>query len=119
MASPERVLIMGAGLAGSLLSLYLARRGYDVQVAEARPDMRQHLIDGGRSINLALSCRGIHALEQVGLKDAIMALALPMRGRMIHDRDGTRTLQPYGQRADEVIHSISRADLNIRLLDAA
>ncbi|GIV61645.1 MAG: kynurenine 3-monooxygenase [Rhodothermaceae bacterium] len=115
----QRIVIAGAGLAGSLLSLFLARRGYDVVVYEGRPDLRTTPIDAGRSINLALSARGLHALDQVGLTDEILRLVIPMRGRMIHDLDGTQTLQPYSHRTGEHINAISRADLNKQLLDAA
>lgn len=111
--------IMGAGLAGSLAAVYLARRGYDVTVYERRPDIRSHELPAGRSINLALAKRGIAALRQAGVYDAVKDLALPMRGRMIHDRAGAVSLQPYSQNPGEVIHSISRTELNRRLLDAA
>ena len=115
----DRVTLIGAGLAGSLLSIYLAKRGFHVELYERRPDMRKNRISAGRSINLALSVRGIHALEGVGLRDAIMKIAIPMRGRMIHLPDGALTFQPYGKNDREVIHATSRSELNISLLDAA
>jgi kynurenine 3-monooxygenase len=115
----NRITLVGAGLAGSLLAVFLARRGLDVTLYEARPDMRRVSIPAGRSINLALSARGLHALAQVGLHEAVMAQALPMRGRMIHAYTGETHLQPYGQRPDEVIYSISRGELNKVLLTAA
>ncbi|HET6655841.1 MAG TPA: NAD(P)/FAD-dependent oxidoreductase, partial [Gammaproteobacteria bacterium] len=111
--------IIGGGLAGSLAAIYLARRGYDVALYERRPDIRSHDLPAGRSINLALAGRGIAALEQAGVYATIKDLALPMRGRMIHDRSGATSLQPYSQFPGEVIHSISRTELNRRLLDAA
>ncbi len=115
----ERITVLGAGLAGSLMAVFLAKRGYAVDLYEKRTDLRQSTLPAGRSINLALSARGLYALEQVGLKDAILDLSIPMRGRMIHPVEGTPHLQPYGQRPDEVIRSVSRGELNKRLLDAA
>ncbi|HET8552808.1 MAG TPA: NAD(P)/FAD-dependent oxidoreductase [Gammaproteobacteria bacterium] len=111
--------IVGGGLAGSLAAIYLARCGYNVALYERRPDIRSHDLPAGRSINLALAQRGIAALEKAGVYDSIRELALPMRGRMIHDRDGNTNLQPYSRNPDEFIHSISRTELNRRLLDAA
>ncbi len=115
----QNILLVGAGLAGSLLSVFLARRGFTVDVYERRPDMRLAQISAGRSINLALSTRGIHALREVGLDEAIMRIAIPMRGRMIHATDGTVTFQPYGKDDSEVIYSVSRGELNRRLMDLA
>ncbi len=117
--SQQHILLVGAGLAGSLLSIYLARRGFTVDVYERRADMRRVHMSAGRSINLALSARGIHALREVGLLDAMMEVAIPMRGRMIHDTDGQTTFQPYGRDDSEVIHSISRGELNRKLMDLA
>lgn len=116
---PPTAVIVGAGLAGSLLAIYLARRGMRVEVFERRSDMRRGGAGGGRSINLALSLRGIHALEQVGVADAILDDAIPMQGRMIHSPDGTQTLQPYSPRSGEVINSVSRGGLNMLLMDRA
>ena len=113
------VNIIGAGLAGSLLAVYLARRGIEVHLFERRADMRNTPIPAGRSINLALANRGLAALQQVGLDDDVQPLLTPMRGRMMHDLQGELLLQPYGQRPDEVIYSVSRAHLNILLLNAA
>ncbi|MBE0644467.1 MAG: FAD-dependent monooxygenase [Bacteroidetes bacterium] len=115
----QHILLVGAGLAGSLLSIYLARRGYAVDVYERRPDMRLAHMSAGRSINLALSKRGIHALDEVGLLDAIMDIAIPMRGRMIHGENSSLTFQPYGKDDSEVIYSVSRGDLNRKLMDLA
>ncbi len=113
------VNIVGAGLAGSLLAILLARRGFQVSVYEKRADPRTADLDGGRSINLALAARGIRGLERAGVRDRIMPTAIPMRGRMVHEHDGTAALQKYGVRPDEVIYSVGRADLNRRLVEAA
>ena len=118
MKGPE-VLIIGAGLAGSLLAIYLAKRGIAVEVCEARPDMRSSGNVGGRSINLALSSRGIAALREVGLDDDMLAKAVPMYGRMIHDTAGGTQLLRYSGREGEYINSVSRAGLNITLLNEA
>lgn len=117
--TPQRILLVGAGLAGSLLSVYLAQRGFNVDVRERRPDMRKETISAGRSINLALSTRGIHALREVGMHEEILRLAIPMRGRMMHAVDGTLTFQPYGKDDSEVIYSVSRGELNMRMMDLA
>ncbi len=108
---------MGAGLVGSLLALYLARRGYSVEVYERRPDMRRAGAAGGRSINLALSDRGWRALEGVGIGDQIRAVAIPMYRRVMHALDGTLTPQAYGLTGTEAIWSVSRGGLNQTLLD--
>jgi kynurenine 3-monooxygenase len=110
--------IAGAGLAGSLLAVYLGRRGHDVTVYERRPDPRVS-VAAGRSINLALSARGIDALERVGLADAALAEAVAMRGRMMHDRSGQLAFQAYSADGSKAINSISRHGLNVLLLDAA
>lgn len=111
--------IVGAGLAGPLAALLLARRGWRVTLMERRPDPRRSEAQGGRSINLALAARGLKALAAAGLETAVAPLLIPMRGRRIHERDGSGELLPYGQRADEVIYSVSRAGLNRLLVDAA
>ncbi|MCG3173023.1 MAG: Kynurenine 3-monooxygenase [Myxococcota bacterium] len=113
------VAIMGAGLAGALAAVYLGRRNLRVELYEKRPDMRKQTVDRGRSINLALSARGIHALEQAGVAAGIMEKAIPMRGRMMHSTSGELTFQPYGVKDTDVINSVSRAGLNMALLDAA
>jgi kynurenine 3-monooxygenase len=113
------VILIGAGLGGSLMAILLGRAGYAVRAFEMRPDPRQGRIQGGRSINLALSARGLHALERVGLARDILAMAVPMRGRMIHATDGRTAFQPYGTEADQVNHSVSRGELNTVLLNAA
>jgi kynurenine 3-monooxygenase len=114
-----RVVIVGAGLVGSLLACYLGRRGYVVDVYERRPDPRATEAERGRSINLALSERGLDALRRIDLVDTVMAPALPMHGRMIHGTDGSLTFQSYSASADRAINSIGRGALNETLLDAA
>lgn len=101
------------------MGLFLARRGLNVTIFERRPDMRKVELPAGRSINLALANRGINALDRMGLMDEVGDLLIPMRGRMIHGPDGTQNLQPYGNKPHEVIYSVSRAALNMILLDAA
>jgi kynurenine 3-monooxygenase len=113
------VVLVGAGLGGSLMAILLGKAGYAVRGYELRPDPRTGSARGGRSINLALSARGMHALERVGLAREILAMAVPMRGRMIHSQVGRTAFQPYGTAADQVNHSVSRGDLNIVLLTAA
>jgi kynurenine 3-monooxygenase len=115
----QPVNIVGAGLAGALLAVLLARRGFAVEVYERRPDPRAVESERGRSINLALAARGIAALERAGMMDRIQPLMIPMRGRMIHPLSDETQLQPYGQRQNEVIYSISRAGLNRVLIEEA
>src|SRR5688572_26553600 len=103
----KHIAIVGAGLVGSLLSIYLAKRGYKVSVFERRTDMRKGKSEAGRSINLALSTRGLKALEEVGVADAIKKVAIPMHGRMMHDREGNLTFLPYGKEG-QFINSVSR-----------
>ncbi|WP_117208471.1 FAD-dependent oxidoreductase [Allorhizocola rhizosphaerae] len=127
-----KVAIVGAGLAGCLLATYLARRGYEVVLYERRPDPRDGMgggpaglgggrskVERGRSINLALSERGLDALRRVGLADQVMKGALPMRGRMIHPIEGELDFQPYSADGQRAINSISRGALNDALLEAA
>lgn len=114
----KKVAISGAGLVGTLLSVFLARRGFHVELFEKRSDPRKSLQTEGRSINLALSHRGIHALKKAGLDLQVLSTAVPMYGRMIHTGNGNTQLQPYGKK-DECIYSISRRGLNATLLEAA
>ncbi|MBL7988333.1 MAG: NAD(P)-binding protein, partial [Chlorobi bacterium] len=93
----NRISLLGAGLTGPLLAVYLARRGHTVDLYERRPDMRVQDVGGGRSINLALSTRGLRALAEVGLQDQVLADAIRMPGRMIHALDGSLDFQPYGK----------------------
>ena len=119
MKQKETILIIGAGLCGSLLALRLGQRGYNVRVMELRPDLRKVDISAGRSINLAFSNRGIKAMKMVGLEDKVMKLCIPMHGRMLHDREGKTKLSRYSGREDEYINSISRELLTALLMDEA
>jgi kynurenine 3-monooxygenase len=114
--SENRITIVGAGLAGSLLAIYLAKRGVLVNIYEARGDMRKETVAAGRSINLALSDRGIAALREVGMDDYMLAEAVPMHGRMIHGKTGELKLLPYSGRSGEYINSVSRGGLNAALM---
>jgi kynurenine 3-monooxygenase len=115
----DPVAIVGAGPTGALLGVLLKRRGMGVTLYESRADPRSGADDAGRSINLALADRGMHALARAGLLDRIRHLVVPMRGRFVHQADGSSGLQPYGRLPNEVIYSISRRELNNVLLDAA
>ncbi len=114
-----KFILIGSGLAGGLLAAYLGRRGYDVDLYERRADPREGNIIGGRSINLALSTRGIHALEQLGIADEVLQHAIPMRGRMIHDKSGNLHFAPYDVDPNKHINSIGRAALNTAVIEAA
>ena len=109
----EKIAIVGGGLAGSLVAVYLAKRGFDVHLFEKRPDMRKNRISAGRSINLALSVRGINALEKAGLDKQVLATGIAMTGRMMHTKSGELNYQPYGK-DDQAIYSVSRGLLNIK-----
>jgi kynurenine 3-monooxygenase len=115
----ETVSLIGAGLNGPLLALGLVKRGFRAEIYERRPDMRRVRISAGRSINLALSTRGIHALTEAGLWNEMRKIIIPMKGRMMHSATSELTFQPYGKDEAEVINSISRAELNIALMNAA
>lgn len=112
------VVVAGAGLGGALMALYLARAGHDVEIFERRADPRRAQTGRGRSINLALSTRGLGALAGAGLGETVLAQAIAMRGRIVHAVDGRTVFQPYGTEVDQVIRSVSRAALNALLLDA-
>lgn len=114
----KNITIIGAGLVGSLLSIYLAKRGHKIKLFERRGDMRKEKIAAGRSINLALSDRGLRALEQIGIADEIKRIAIPMYKRSIHNTDGTNVFQPYGKE-NQFINSVSRGTLNCKLMDIA
>ena len=115
----RELTIIGGGLAGALLATLLAQRGWSVDVYERRGDPRVHGYAGGRSINLALAERGLHALRQAGADGAVMEQAVMMRGRYVHPLHGEPGLQRYGRDDSEVIWSINRGELNIVLLDIA
>src|SRR5207248_1141350 len=116
-----KFILIGSGLAGGLLAAYLGRRGYEVDLYERRSDPREGNLVGGRSINLALSTRGIHALEQIGIADEVLKHAIPMRGRMIHPAGaGARIIfAPYDVDPNKHINSIGRAALNTTVIEAA
>ncbi len=116
--SKGKISILGAGLVGSLLSILLKKRGYDVTLFERRSDMRKAGGIGGRSINLALSQRGLKALDLAGIKDTIQESCIPMPGRMIHDQQGNLDFQPYGKEG-QYINSVSRGGLNELLISQA
>ncbi|OYU97289.1 MAG: kynurenine 3-monooxygenase [Bacteroidetes bacterium B1(2017)] len=114
----EKINIVGGGLSGTLMAIYLAKRGFEINLFERRPDMRKNKISAGKSINLALSTRGLFALEKVGLDQEILADAIPMGGRMMHFKTGELAYQPYGKDG-QAINSVSRGRLNIKLLELA
>ncbi len=114
----KEITIIGAGLVGSLLSIYLSKRGYKVSIYERRGDMRRAKVEAGRSINLALSDRGLLALEKVGLVEEIRKISIPMHGRFIHNLDGSTAFQRYGKEG-QFINSVSRGELNKKLIDLA
>jgi len=119
MKNKQNILIIGAGLCGSLLALRLGQRDYNVSVYEKRPDLRKVDISAGKSINLAFSDRGIKAMKLVGIQNKVLPLCIPMNGRMIHDKKGNAKLSNYSGREDEYINSISRGGLNALLMDEA
>src|SRR2546430_2782469 len=116
---PTKFVLVGSGLAGGLLAAYLGRRGHEVELYERRTDPREGNLVGGRSINLALSTRGIHALEQIGIADEVLMHAIPMRGRMIHEKSGGLHFAPYDVDPNKHINSIGRAALNTTVIEAA
>jgi kynurenine 3-monooxygenase len=116
----RKIIIIGAGMGGTMMALFLARRDFEVDIYERRPDMRVHNGEGGRSINMTVSIRGLRVLEQVGiLNDNLLAKTIKLKGRMIHNANGTSVFQPYGINEDEVLYSIVRKDLNAALMDYA
>lgn len=117
--SKKKIVIVGAGLCGTLLAIRMAQRGYEVSLHEKRGDMRKEDMAAGRSINLALSARGLMALDRVGLKEKVLESCIPMHGRMIHTKEGHTFLSPYSGRADDYINSVPRGGLNCTLLDEA
>ena len=119
LADGGPIVIVGGGQAGALMALYLARQGHRVRLLESRPDLRRVDIDAGKSINLALATRGIVPLKELGVYPSLEPILVPMAGRMVHEVDGEAALQPYGLSPEDVIHAVSRSDLNAILLDAA
>ena len=119
MNKKDKILIIGAGLCGSLLALRLAQRGFKIEVYESRSDLRTSDISAGRSINLALSDRGLKALRLCGMEEKAREICIPMYGRLMHDKDGNTFSSNYSGRENEYINSISRGDLNSILLDEA
>jgi kynurenine 3-monooxygenase len=115
----SKFVLIGSGLAGGLLAAYLGRRGYEVDLYERRGDPREGNMVGGRSINLALSTRGIHALQQIGIADEVLKHAIPMPGRMIHEKSGDLHFAPYDVDPNKHINSIGRAALNATVIEAA
>jgi kynurenine 3-monooxygenase len=116
----RKITIVGGGMSGSLMAIFLARRGFDVEIYERRPDIRCNEAERGRSVNLTLAKRGLNVLEEVGVdRDKLMGLTVPLKGRMIHTAKGRLKYSPYGQREDEVIYAVMRNDLNILLMNLA
>ncbi|MFN8394643.1 MAG: NAD(P)/FAD-dependent oxidoreductase [Bacteroidia bacterium] len=115
----EPIIILGAGLSSGLMASYLGRRGFKVEVYERRPDPRTTDLYVGKSINLAISVRGLHAMADVGLEEQVRGMCIPMNGRMIHDRQGNTDFQFYSKDGHKAINSISRGDLNILLINTA
>jgi kynurenine 3-monooxygenase len=115
----KHIMIVGAGLCGSLLAVQLAKHGYKITLVEKRPDLRKADISAGRSINLAFSNRGLKGIKRVGLEEKVKPLCIPMNGRMLHDKKGETKLSSYSGREGEYINSISRSGLNAVLLDEA
>ncbi|MEM9837207.1 MAG: NAD(P)/FAD-dependent oxidoreductase [Bacteroidota bacterium] len=119
MKKTDQIIIIGAGLCGTLLAIRMAQRGFTVSLFEKRPDLRKTDLAAGRSINLALSNRGLLALERAGLKEVIAAECIPMRGRFVHPLGAEAFLSPYSGRPEDYINSVSRPGLNSRLLEEA
>ncbi|MDH5803997.1 MAG: FAD-dependent monooxygenase, partial [Gemmatimonadota bacterium] len=117
--SSGRATVVGAGLAGSLMAIELGKMGWQVEVLERRSDPRKTGGGEGKSINLAISTRGIHALAEAGVADRVLERAVPMKGRMMHGLNGKLAFQPYGTKSDQVINSVSRSELNLALITAA
>ncbi len=115
----DKIIIVGAGLCGTLLAIRMAQKGFQVVIYERRPDMRLGVEDAGRSINLALSARGLMALESAGIKEAILEECIPMRGRKIHPLGGEAFLSRYSGREEDYINSVSRPGLNLALIEEA
>lgn len=115
---PKHIAIAGSGLVGALQSIYLKKRGFEVSLYERRPDMRSNRISAGRSINLALSDRGFKGLAGVGIDEEVRQISIPMYRRVMHDKEGKLSFQPYGKDG-QAIYSVSRGGLNCKLMDLA
>jgi len=116
----RKIIIIGAGMGGTMMAIFLARRDFEVDIYERRNDLRIHNGERGRSINMTVSIRGLRVLEEVGILDEnLLAKTIKIKGRMIHNADGTSTFQPYGINEDEVLYSIVRSDLNAALMTYA
>jgi len=114
----KKIIIVGAGLVGSLWAVYMRKAGYKVVIYERRSDIRKAEISAGKSINLALSARGWNSLNAAGIKANIEKIAIPMSGRIMHSEEGELTYQPYGKK-EEAIYSVSRGHLNAIMMDLA
>ncbi|NJO87835.1 MAG: FAD-dependent monooxygenase [Chloroflexia bacterium] len=114
----RKICIVGAGLTGSLLSIILARKGFEIDLYEKRPDVRKNPVSGNRTIAMSLSVRGIRGLERAGLSDKIVQNTLPKHSRVVHKSDGSFTVQQYGKNGD-TINTINRSELNSQLLNEA
>ncbi|HKQ74115.1 MAG TPA: NAD(P)/FAD-dependent oxidoreductase [Blastocatellia bacterium] len=119
MPKKKNIAIIGAGLGGSLMAIFLAKRGHQVSLYERRPDMRFEKVERGRSINMTLAARGVKALEAAGVADLIMPTTIPLKGRMIHGVNGALSFQPYGKDPHEVIYAVQRERLNSALINFA
>ena len=119
MSTNDKMTVVGGGLVGSLLAAVLADLNFEVDVFESRGDMRKAHVGAGRSINLAMSVRGLHALQKLGIDDKVMSKVIAMKGRVIHPVSGPTVFQRYGKDDSECIYSISRADLNKMLMSFA
>lgn len=119
MPTDDKFALIGSGLAGGMMAAFFGRRGHEVELFERRADPHAGNLVGGRSINLALSTRGIHALEQLGIADEVLRQAIPMRGRMIHEKSGKLHFAPYDRDPKKCINSIGRGALNTATIDAA
>jgi kynurenine 3-monooxygenase len=119
METPKKIVVMGAGLVGSLLSIALKKRGHDVIVFEKRSDLRTEAISAGKSINLILTAKGIRTVVKLGLWDQVQKILSPVIGRMMHSKTGEQAFQPYGKNHTECNYSVGRGDLNKLLLTEA
>src|SRR5262249_54313311 len=116
---PLDISIIGGGLGGALMAIYLARRGMEVTLFERRPDIRNGVVDHGRSINMTIAERGLSSLACVGLRERVLGITMPLKGRLVHDESGGKSFFPYGRTPTQVHHSIKRSELNSLLLEAA